>query len=198
MSTGPSAAVGVTRRDGGRRERWRTGSGLGFPGSACYQFSMAATTPTGTRCGCTHPVNCVDRRAGRYLTAVYWLADRDHERVNTGAVSDRLGVTPASVTEMFERLAADGLFDYEQHAGVALTDRGARIASELAWRQCVVRTFFATELDLEFGAQQGYRFGYALPGDGVEELRTLVDHAADHCCRDDTGAEDCRCEALAN
>lgn len=128
---------------------------------------------------------------------MYWLADGDRERVSTGAVSDRLGVTPASVTEMFDRLADDGLLDHESHAGVVLTEHGARIASELAWRQCVVRTFFATELALEFGAQQGYRFGYALPGDGVEALRALVDHAPDHCCRDDAGTEDCRCEAVA-
>ncbi|MFB6270041.1 MAG: metal-dependent transcriptional regulator [Halobacterium sp.] len=156
---------------------------------------MAATTPTGTRCGCRHPGDCVGRRAGRYLTAVYWLRD-DGERVTTGAVSDRLGVAPASVTEMFERLAADGFLDYEQHAGVALTDRGGRVASELAWRQCVVRTFFAAELGLESDARRGYRVGYALPGDGVEELRRLVDHAAADCCRGDASG-DCRCAAIA-
>lgn len=141
-------------------------------------------------------MDCVDRRAGRYLAAVYWLADGDCERVRTGAVSDRLGVAPASVTEMFERLAADGLFDYEPHTGVKLTDRGESVASELAYRQCVVRTFFATELDLEVGSRQGYRFGYALPGDGVEALRALVDHAPERCGED--GAADCHCEAMAN
>lgn len=159
---------------------------------------MAATTLTATRCGCSHPGDCVDRRAGRYLTAVYWLADGGRERVSTGAVSDRLGVAPASVTGMFERLAAQALVDYEPHDGVALTERGATVASELAWRQCVVRAFFAAELGLEYGAEDGYRFGYALPGDGVESLRALVDHAPEYCCRDGDAASDCRCEALAN
>jgi DtxR family Mn-dependent transcriptional regulator len=158
---------------------------------------MAATTPTATRCGCIDPGDCVDRRAGRYLTTIYWLGGDDHQRVRTSEVSDRLAVAPASVTEMFESLAADALVDYEKRAGVTLTERGATVASELAYRQCVVRTFFAAELDYEFGADAGYRFGYTIPGDGVEELRALVGHGAGRCVRDGDGSVDCRCEARA-
>lgn len=158
---------------------------------------MAATTPTATRCGCIDPGDCVDRRAGRYLTAIYWLAGDGHQRVHTGEVSDRLGVAPASVTEMFETLAADALVNYEKHSGVTLSERGGTVASELAYRQCVVRTFFAAELDYEFGAGAGYRFGYTIPSNGIEELRALVGHAHGHCVRkpDTTGA--CPCEARA-
>ncbi|MCD2199599.1 metal-dependent transcriptional regulator [Halobacterium sp. KA-4] len=157
---------------------------------------MAATTQTATRCGCERPRDCVDRRSGRYLTAVYWLA-ADDTRVATGAVSDRLGVTPATVTEMFDQLAAAALVDYEKHAGVRLTERGRTVASELAWRQCVVRTFFAAELDLESGADEGYQFGYVLPAGGVETLRGFVDHPRDDCCIG-TDTDDCRYEAHAH
>lgn len=158
---------------------------------------MAATTPTATRCGCIDPGDCVDRPAGRYLTAIYWLAGESSERVQTGEVSDRLGVTPASVTEMFETLAADALVDYEKHAGVTLTERGETVASELAYRQCVVRTFFAAELDYEFGADAGYRFGYTIPGDGVDELRALVGHERGRCVREANATGDCPCEVRA-
>jgi DtxR family Mn-dependent transcriptional regulator len=158
---------------------------------------MAATTPTATRCGCIDPGDCVDRRAGRYLTAIYWLGGDGRQRVRTSEVSDRLAVAPASVTEMFESLAADDLVDYEKHAGVTLTERGATVASELAYRQCVVRTFFAAELDYEFGAEAGYRFGYTIPGDGVEQLRALVGHDGGRCVRDGDGSVDCRCQARA-
>jgi|AntRauMinimDraft_4_1070384.scaffolds.fasta_scaffold00139_31 DtxR family Mn-dependent transcriptional regulator len=147
---------------------------------------MAASTPTATRCGCTDPEDCVDRRVGRYLTAVHWLAGRG--RVRTGAVSDRLGVTPATVTEMFERLADAGLVDYEKRAGVTPTDRGAAVARELAWRQCVVRTFAERVLGVDVGAGDGYRFGYVLPTGGVEELRALVDDRED-CCEHETASD---------
>lgn len=159
-------------------------------------LAMAATTPTATRCGCARPDECVDRRAGRYLTAVYWLAD-EQRPVRTGRVSERLDVTPATVTGMFDRLDAAALLDYEKHAGVRLTERGRAVARELAWRQCVVRTFFATELGIEFGAGESYRFGYVLPESGVEALRGLVAHAPDDCC-DGVSADDCLCEARAN
>jgi len=171
---------------------------------------MAASATASARCGCTDPVDCVDRRTGRYLTAVYWLAAAAEgdagdgsEYVRTGAVGDRLGVAPATVTEMFDRLAADGLVAYEKHAGVALTDRGEAVGRELAWRQCVVRTFFASELGVEFGAGDSYRFGYALPDHGVRELRALVDHPGDGCCGagDDavaTAGTDCLCDARAD
>jgi DtxR family Mn-dependent transcriptional regulator len=159
---------------------------------------MAARTPTATRCECTHPDDCVEQRAGRYLTAIHWLGDRSGVRVRTGDVSDRVGVTPATVTEAFERLAADALVDYEKGAGVVLTDRGARIARELAWRQCVVRAFFATELGVEYGAGDGYRFGYALSEAGIEGLRRLVDVPPEQCCQDyGEHADDCPCEITA-
>lgn len=164
---------------------------------------MAASAHASARCGCTDPADCVDRRTGRYLTAVYWLeaaADDHREHVRTGAVGDRLGVTPATVTEMFDRLAADGLVAYEKHAGVALTDRGETVGSELAWRQCVVRTFFASELGVEFDAGDSYQFGYVLPDHGVRELRALVDHPGEDCCvgGDEMGTTDCRCVTRAD
>lgn len=158
---------------------------------------MAASTTTATRCGCTDPADCVDRRVGRYLTAVHWLAG-ERDRVRTGAVSDHLDVTPATVTEMFERLADAGLVDYQKRAGVTPTDRGAAVASELAWRQCVVRSFAETVLGVDVGAGDGYRFGYVLPAGGVEELCDLVDDREGCCDRDETGGRHCRCEPVAD
>lgn len=162
-------------------------------------MSVAASAHASARYGRTDPADCVDRRTGRYLTAVYWLeaaaSDGQREHVRTGAVGDRLGVTPATVTEMFDRLAGDGLVTDEKHAGVALTDRGETVGSELAWRQCVVRTFFASELGVEFDAGDSYQFGYVLPDHGVRELRTLVDHPGEDCCvgGDEMGTTDRRC-----
>jgi Mn-dependent DtxR family transcriptional regulator len=135
---------------------------------------MVAESHTGARCECTRPSTCVDRRRGRYLRAVLLVTlDRDR-RVRTGEVSDRLGVSPASVTGMFERLAADGLVDYEKHRGVELTRRGQEVARELVRRQCVVRTFFDAELDVSLPAETGYRMGYVLSDVGIERLRERV------------------------
>lgn len=158
---------------------------------------MAASTATATRCGCTDPADCVDRRLGRYLTAVHWLAG-DRERVRTGAVSDHLGVTPATVTEMFERLATAGLVDYEKRAGVTPTDRGAAVAGELAWRQCVVRQFAESVLGIEVAGGDGYRFGYVLPEGGVQRLCDLVEDTAGACEHETATGRRCGCESAAD
>ncbi|MFC6873441.1 metal-dependent transcriptional regulator [Halobellus marinus] len=143
---------------------------------------MAASISTEPQSECTYPSECADRRDGRYLTAAYWLTTDDSNRISTSALSDRLDVTPATVTEMFGRLDASGFVDYTKHAGIRLTDRGMAIGRELAWRQCIVRRFFAIELDFRLDADSGYRFGYVLSGDEIETLRRLIGSSPEDTC----------------
>ena len=56
-----------------------------------------------------------------YLKTVYNLSKND-ERVNTTEISEKLGVTPASVTEMLKKLAHEGYVDYSPYHGSTLTD----------------------------------------------------------------------------
>lgn len=134
---------------------------------------VAARAPT--RCECDRPRTCIDRQPGEYLIVVYRLLD-DHEgRLPTGIVGATLDVSRASVTEMFGKLDEEGVLDYEKHAGVVLTERGASIARELVRRQCVVRTFFVAELDTVLEPYVGYRIGYHLPASGIDRLAILTD-----------------------
>lgn len=143
---------------------------------------MSSTTKPPSQCNCVYPSDCVDLHPGRYLVAAYWLSVDDPGPVATGDLSDRLGVSPASVTEMVERLADADLVDHEKHRGTELTDRGEGIARELAWRQCTVRMFFDTELGTELGPEEGYRIGYRIPESGVRRLQELVEPLEDACC----------------
>ncbi len=67
-----------------------------------------------------------------YLKAIYDLT-LDQGRASTSQISQRMGVTPASVTGMLKRLAANDppLLDYHKHRGVALTPEGESVALEL-------------------------------------------------------------------
>lgn len=67
-----------------------------------------------------------------YLKAIYELT-LDQERASTNEIAQRMGVTPASVTGMLKRLAANDppLLDYHKHRGVALTPEGELVALEL-------------------------------------------------------------------
>jgi DtxR family Mn-dependent transcriptional regulator len=67
-----------------------------------------------------------------YLKVIYKLSV-GNERVSTGQISDALVVSPASVTDMVQRLANEDppLLDYRKHQGVALTEEGQNVALEI-------------------------------------------------------------------
>ncbi len=67
-----------------------------------------------------------------YLKMIYKLS-ADTERVGTGQIAEALELSPASVTDMFQRLANENppLLDYIKHQGVKLTNEGRKIALEI-------------------------------------------------------------------
>lgn len=66
-----------------------------------------------------------------YLKVIYDLSV-DNQRVGTGKIAEILNVSPASVTDMFQRLAGEDppLLDYVKHQGVSLTVEGKNAALE--------------------------------------------------------------------
>jgi DtxR family Mn-dependent transcriptional regulator len=67
-----------------------------------------------------------------YLKMIYKLS-ADTERVGTGQIAEALEISPASVTDMFQRLANENppLLDYLKHQGVKLTNEGRKVALEI-------------------------------------------------------------------
>lgn len=67
-----------------------------------------------------------------YLKHIYELTE-DGETASTNALSERLNVKPASVTNMVQKLASTepALVEYEKHQGVTLTREGKRAALEV-------------------------------------------------------------------
>ena len=58
-----------------------------------------------------------------YLKAIYLLEAKTGKPVPTSKLAERLAVAPASVTEMVQRLARDGLVKHVRYRGVRLTAR---------------------------------------------------------------------------
>jgi len=60
-----------------------------------------------------------------YLETMYEFYEHDAStRVRTGDLAERLGVSPASATEMIQRLSGKGYIDYERYKGAKLTQKG--------------------------------------------------------------------------
>ena len=60
-----------------------------------------------------------------YLETMYEFYEHDaSSRVRTGDLAERLGVSPASATEMIQRLSGKGYNDYQRYKGAKLTQKG--------------------------------------------------------------------------
>lgn len=66
--------------------------------------------------------------------------------VPTTALADRLGVTPASATNMLKKLASLGLVDHVSYRGAALSEPGRKIALEVIRHHRLLETYLAEAL----------------------------------------------------
>jgi DtxR family transcriptional regulator, Mn-dependent transcriptional regulator len=84
-----------------------------------------------------------------YLKAILTLGGGDQRRVTSKSLSDQLGVAPASVTNMLQKLAAAAapLVEYERHRGVLLSSAGKRRALEVLRHHRLIETFLYEILD---------------------------------------------------
>jgi DtxR family Mn-dependent transcriptional regulator len=84
-----------------------------------------------------------------YLKAILTLGGREESRVTIKSLAERLGVAPASVTNMLQKLAAlpASLVDYERHGGVQLSAAGKRRALEVVRHHRLIETFLYEVLD---------------------------------------------------
>ncbi len=82
-----------------------------------------------------------------YLKAIYELYTR-HGSASTNALAERMGVAPASVTGMIQRLAAatPPLVAYRKYQGVTLTAEGERAALKVIRSHRLLETYLVQVL----------------------------------------------------
>ena len=98
-----------------------------------------------------------------YLKTIYDLT-ADSGRATTNQIAERMGVTPASVTNMIQKLAATDppLLEYRKHRGVVLTEEGEKVALEILRHHRLLEMFLHQTL--------GYRW------DEVHEEADRLEH----------------------
>ena len=97
----------------------------------------------------TRRVNLNTESVDNYLKAIYSLGGPEEERVASSALSHRLGVAPASVTNMLQKLAGSQtpLVEYKSRRGVRLSSAGRRRALEILRHHRLLETFLYEVLD---------------------------------------------------
>ena len=97
----------------------------------------------------TRRVNVNTESVDNYLKAVFALGGAEQARVTSTALAKRLGVAPASVTNMLQKLASSSppLVEYELHRGVRLSATGMRRALEIVRHHRLLEAFLYEILD---------------------------------------------------
>ena len=97
----------------------------------------------------TRQVNLNTESVDNYLKAIFTLGGPNEERVTSTALAEQLGVAPASITNMLQKLAAAStpLVDYESRRGVRLSAAGRRRALEILRHHRLLETFLYKMLD---------------------------------------------------
>ncbi len=121
---------------------------------------------------------------GDYLKQIFLLGEAGGS-VSTSSLSDRLGVRPASVTGMMQKLAELGFVDHRRYRGVRLTDSGRRVALELLRHHRLLETFLAQALG--YGWDEVHIEAERLEHVISERLEERIAEALGHPTRDPHG-----------
>ncbi len=121
-----------------------------------------------------------------YLKNIYALSSSGE--ASTSALATRLGVAPASVTGMLQKLASlqPPLVVYEKWRGAHLTPEGERAALEVLRHHRLLETFLVESLG--YSRQTVHEEACKLEHVISEEFEARIDAALGHPVRDPHGA----------
>ena len=75
-----------------------------------------------------------------YVELIYILQDKTG-KVHTNDIASALDISPASVTEIFQKLSNEEYINYEKYSGVSLTSKGKKIAIETKRKHDTLKKF---------------------------------------------------------
>lgn len=85
-----------------------------------------------------------------YLKAIYHLGSKSEGPVATNSISEAIGISAASVTDMLKKLAEKGLIDYIRYQGVKLTEQGRLAAVAIIRKHRLWEVFLVEKLGFKW------------------------------------------------
>ena len=118
----------------------------------------------------------ISTSVGDYLKAIWSVAGTGS--ASTNALSERLSVAPASVSNMFVRLQEMGLVRHERYHGASLTDSGRVEALRLVRRHRLIETFLLEHLGYHWQEvhDEAERLEHAVSDGFTERLAEFLGH----------------------
>ncbi|WP_227262325.1 metal-dependent transcriptional regulator [Salarchaeum japonicum] len=117
--------------------------------------------------------------ADQYLKTIFVVQQLEDGPASTGALADRLDVSPASVNEMIGKLEDRGLVTHEKYKGAALTDDGEARAVEALGTYCILERFLANVLDVEEYREEARQLEPVIDETVADRLDMIIDREPD-------------------
>lgn len=96
-------------------------------------------------------------------------------------ISKKLGISQASVTNMLQRLDAEGLVKHEKYRGTTLTDKGLRIAKAIIDRHETLTRFLQLfEIDEATIYRDVEGMEHHVSRSTLEVIRAVANHLQEH------------------
>ncbi|RAQ94989.1 metal-dependent transcriptional regulator [Thermogemmatispora tikiterensis] len=121
------------------------------------------------------PIQALAPRVSDCLKVIYTMQERG-QRVSTSAVSERLGVSDATVTLLFKEFAKAGWVQHTPYRGVCLTPLGERKAKEVIRHHRLLELYLARELGYSWDKvhEEADRLEHVISEEFEERLDALL------------------------
>jgi DtxR family Mn-dependent transcriptional regulator len=113
--------------------------------------------------------------ADQYLKAIYLVQQVEDGPASTGAIADRLDVSPASANEMIGKLEEDDLCRHEKYKGVDLTVDGIEQARKALQNYCIIERFLVQVLDVDNFREEARQLEPVIDETVAGRLDTIID-----------------------
>lgn len=110
-----------------------------------------------------------------YVAAI-WRLTQDGGAASTSEVARQLGVTAASTSYMFKKMAEAGLVEHKEYAGVTLTRAGEQAAMGYIRRHRVVERFLVDILGVSWDRADAMsdQMEHSLPDEVVDRMHAVM------------------------
>lgn len=119
----------------------------------------------------------VSENIEEYLECI-WELTQDGTPARTTDISKKMKVSPASVTEMMQRLDSLGYITYEKYKGVTLTESGNKIGETIKRKHRLLERFLVDVLgiDKEKSHDEACRLEHMLSDESERRISEMMNH----------------------
>ncbi|HIH76067.1 MAG TPA: metal-dependent transcriptional regulator [Methanomassiliicoccales archaeon] len=119
----------------------------------------------------------VSENIEEYLECI-WELTQDGTPARTTDIAKKMKVSPASVTEMMQRLDSLGYIAYEKYKGVTLTDSGKKIGETIKRKHRLLERFLVDVLGIakEKSHDEACRLEHMLSDESERRISEMMNH----------------------